>query len=115
MLERAEEAFDLSVLARTVQIGSLVADAEQKECEAKYAGGEDRLIVRSDRVRFAESADRLREFHPLRFGAPDSPPREGKLVAVPPDQIGDEGLADCDILLAPKRRLKQSAIGRHPA
>lgn len=58
----AEETLHTPVLPGAMKISSLVADAEQKEGEAKYFGREDRFIVGPDDARLAVAPDRLDEF-----------------------------------------------------
>lgn len=68
--QRAEETLDPPVLPRAMQIGCLMADAEQKQRQAKNARGKDRLVVRSDHLGFAIAPDRGSELahqRPARF------------------------------------------------
>lgn len=46
-LERSEQALDLSVLPRAARIGTLVAEAGEREGDAEQAGHEYRFVVRT--------------------------------------------------------------------
>lgn len=56
-LERAEEAFDATVLPGAVPFGGLMTDAEPGQREAEQPALEDRLVVGTDRPGFAVALD----------------------------------------------------------
>ena len=55
--QRAEETLDSAVLPGAAGIGSLVPDAEEKQCQAKRPRDEDGFVVGSDRLGLAVAAN----------------------------------------------------------
>src|SRR5258708_10507568 len=94
LLERAEEALDASVHPRTVRLGSLVADPEERERQGKEPRSEGAVVVGAGGARHAVALDGVEE------GAEDgdsrlssqSDQRDGKAAAVIDE--GEDGMDD---------------------
>lgn len=81
VLERAEEAFDPSVLPRATWLGSLVADAEQAQARSECGRSENRLIVCANEFGLAVDMDRAGDLGQKRKGGLVSQALEGQTGA----------------------------------